>query len=94
MKTPLIEALQSVCVASGAGPDVTRAIIRAARGDKPPADSTIKTREAAALLDVHPKSVLRYARKGLLHPIRRSPRALRWRKSEVEHLATRGMSND
>lgn len=90
MTTPLIEALQSVCVASGAGPDVTRAVLRAARGDKLPADATLKTREAARILECHPKSVLRYARRGLLHPIRRSPRALRWRKSEIEALAFKG----
>lgn len=73
------------------GPDTVRAVLRALHGEsRPRTELTIKTREAAALLDVHPKSVLRYARRGLLHPIRRSARAIRWRKSEVEALASEG----
>ncbi len=50
-------------------------------------DELITTKAAAALLECHAKSVFRYRRRGQLHPIRRSPRCIRWRKSEVEALA-------
>lgn len=92
MQTGLIDALQGLCRATNTEPETTRRILAAAKGERPARDDLIKTRAAAEILDCHPKSVFRYARRGLLHPIRRSPRALRWRKSEVERLATEGAS--
>ena len=53
-------------------------------------DALIKTREAAEILGTHPKSLFRYRKQGLLHSVKRSPRCIRWRKSEVETLANGG----
>ena len=63
-------------------------IIAAAQGEQSDsAEKYLRTGEAAAALECHPRSVFRYAARGLLHPVRRSARAIRWRKSEVERLA-------
>ena len=88
MKTKEVEALKCFLQAVGATPDEAREIIRAAGDkDKPVPDKLILTREAAAILECHPKTVFRYRRRGLLNPIRRSARCIRWRESEVRRLA-------
>lgn len=88
MKTPLVAALESVCKATNTEPERTARIIAAAQGEQSDsAEKYLRTGEAAAALECHPRSVFRYAARGLLHPVRRSARAIRWRKSEVERLA-------
>ena len=89
MKTPLVTAIEGLCKAANTEPDRMARIIAAAQGSAPEtAEEYLKTREAAVALDCHPKSVFRYAARGLLHPVRRSKRSIRWRKSEVALLAT------
>lgn len=91
MKTPELESLKSYLRAVGASPDDARAIMGAAtHADKTPADKLLLTREAAAILECHPKTVFRYRRRGLLNPVRRSSRCIRWRESEVRKLAYAG----
>ena len=90
MRAALLNALKGICTAVGTEPDTTARILAAAKGPAPIKEKLLRTREAAALLDCHAKSVHRYAARGLLHPIRRSPRAIRWRRSEVERLALEG----
>ena len=91
MKAPELEALKSLLRAVEASPDEARAIMGAATGaEKQPADKLLLTREAAALLECHPKTVFRYRRRGLLNPVRRSSRCIRWRESEVRKLAFGG----
>ena len=91
MKTPEIESLKSYLRAVGANPEDARAILGAAtKADKEPADRLLLTRDSAAILECHPKTVFRYARRGLLHPVRRSARCIRWRESEVRRLAFEG----
>ncbi|MEI7880319.1 MAG: helix-turn-helix domain-containing protein [bacterium] len=88
MKAKEVEALKSFLQAVGASPEEVRVIIRAADNkDKAPIDKLILTREAAAILECHPKTVFRYRRRGLLNPVRRSARCIRWRESEVRRLA-------
>ena len=55
------------------------------------AERLLKTREVAAIWDCHPKSVLRYATRGLIKPVRRSRRCLRWKLSDVERIAQEGI---
>lgn len=91
MQAPQLEALKSLLRAVGATSDEARAIMGAATGaSAAPADKLILTREAAALLECHPKTVFRYRRRGLLNPVRRSSRCIRWRESEVRKLAFGG----
>jgi hypothetical protein len=52
----------------------------------------LKTREAAAVLGHHPKHVLHLGRSGVLHPVRRSKRCLRWKESEVRRFAIEGLA--
>lgn len=88
MSTKELEALKSFLQAVGTPPDEVRTIIRAAGdSEKPAPDKLILTREAAAILGCHPKTVFRYRRRGLLNPVRRSARCIRWRDSEVRRLA-------
>lgn len=65
------------------------AILKAARGpDSRPRPGTIK--QAAEILGTHPRTIQRYAKSGLLHAIRITPRRIRYDLNEVEQLATRG----
>lgn len=87
----LVAAIKSVALAAGAD-EATIARLTAAAQEKPSAaqESYMRTREVAIALDCHPKSVFRYARRGLLHAVKRSARSVRWRKSEVDRLMTGG----
>ena len=88
MKTPLLAAIESLCRATNTEPVRMERILAAARGTAAEqAERYLKTREAAAVLECHVRSVFRYAERGLLHPVRRSSRAIRWKASEVERLA-------
>lgn len=92
MNENLIEALQSVCRATGAPPEITKRIVAAAKGTEATAkDKAVTTRAAAGVLECSTKTVYRLAARGLLNPIRRSSRCVRWRLSEVERLALRGV---
>ena len=46
--------------------------------------------DAAEILEVHPESIKRYARRGLLHPIRITARRVRYDLDECERLANYG----
>jgi hypothetical protein len=46
--------------------------------------------DAAAILGLHPESVKRYARRGLLHPIKITSRRVRYDLAECERLANYG----
>lgn len=82
MKTPLAIALEAVCRLANLEPERTARILAAAEGDKKPAvDKLLNTRQAAAVLGCHPKTLLGYGLSGRLHPIRRSSRLIRWRQS-------------
>lgn len=92
MKAPEVESLKSYLKAVGTSPEDARAIMGAAtKADKKLADKLLLTRAAAGVLECHPKTVFRYARRGLLHPVRRSARCVRWRESEVIRLAFFGV---
>ena len=88
MKTPLIVALEGLLAATNVEPERAQRILAAAKDSAAEvAEEYWKTRQAAAALDIHPKSIWRYANRGLLNPVKRSARSTRWRKSEVMKLA-------
>jgi hypothetical protein len=62
--------------------------LRAENSDRKPRPGTIK--QAAAILEVHPVTVRRYAQTGLLTPIRITSRKVRYDLNQVEALALRG----
>lgn len=47
--------------------------------------------EAASILSCHRKTLFRYAKKGILHPIYHNARKVRFDKYEVVRLATKGV---
>jgi hypothetical protein len=64
------------------------AINAAALGTDKPRPGTI--RQAAAIGECTPRTVQRYAGRGLLHPIKITPRRVRYDLNEVERLFTMG----
>ncbi|MDF7826849.1 MerR family DNA-binding transcriptional regulator [Pontiellaceae bacterium B12227] len=68
--------------------DILKQLKVVMRGKKP-RPGTIK--QAAELLDVQPITIRRYAKAGLLHPIRITARKIRYDLNEVEELATSGI---
>ena len=71
-----------------APPERRDAILRAAVGTDRPRPGT--KRQAAEIGQCHPRTLDRYARVGLLHPIKISPRRVRFDLNEVERLFTHG----
>lgn len=51
-------------------------------------------RQAAEILQCHPKTVYRYVSRGALRPIRLSSRKVRFDLEEVESFATNGVAAD
>lgn len=90
MSAGLKEAVELALKMGNASPEEARRVRAALQGGAPTREKMLNTRAAADALDVHPKTVLTYARRGLLHPVRRSARHLRFRASEVERLALEG----
>ena len=66
--------------------------LRAPSSSRKPRPGTIK--QAAAILEVHPVTVRRYANAGLLTPIRITARKVRYDLNEVEDLALSGCHID
>ena len=64
------------------------AIMHAARGAERPRPVT--KRQAAEIGGCHPRTLDRYAAQGLLHPIKISPRRVRYDANEVTRLFTQG----
>ena len=88
MKSPLIVALEGLLTATNVEPERAQRIIAAAKDSAvETAEEYLRTRDAARALDIHPKSIWRYARRGVLTPCKRSARSTRWKKSEIMRLA-------
>lgn len=87
MKTPLAVAIEAVCRLANLEPERTARILAAAEGEKKLInDKLLTTKQAAAILGCHPKTLLGYGLSGRLHPVRRSSRLIRWRQSEIEKM--------
>lgn len=80
-------ALKTFLRAIAIPPEIESRILNAGKESAPVADILIKTREAAEALGCHRQTLFRYRQRGLLHSVQRSPRCIRWRKSEVVALA-------
>lgn len=87
MKTPLTIALEAVYRLANLEPERTARILAAAEGEKKPVvEKLLTTKQVAEILGCCVASVLRYAKRGRLHPVRRSKRLIRWRQSEVDRM--------
>jgi predicted DNA-binding transcriptional regulator AlpA len=56
--------------------------------------NTLKTKDAAELLGISKRTLLRYANKGLISPRRLSKRNFRWLRSDLEHLLNKSKVGD
>lgn len=92
MKQTTLELIKNVLatdetVKSSEFQNILKQLKTTGAGSKP-RPGTIK--QAAAILDVHPVTVRRYAQAGLLNPIRITKRKVRYDLNEVEKLALDG----
>ena len=69
---------------------VRRAAVLRAAQEQTAKPRPVGIREVARVLGCHPKTVQRYVKRQLLHPIRITARRVRYDLNEVEALATRG----
>jgi len=53
--------------------------------------SLITTKQAASILDVSTVTLRKYAKKGLLKPIRYTARRIRWDRDEIELFKSQGV---
>ena len=90
MTKELKNAIELALQAGRATPEERRRILDAVQADGPVRDRLLTTKSAADVLQVHPKTVFEYERRGQLHAVRRSCRHIRWKASEVERLAMTG----
>ena len=94
MKPEHLAAIKSLLRALSIESERQARILAACRDGAEVSDAMITTRAAAGLLGVHPKTVFRYRARGLLRPVVRSARCIRWRQSEVAALANGGPGDD
>lgn len=90
MTKELKQAIELALQAGRATPDERRRVLDAVQAAGPVRDRLLTTRSAADVLQVHPKTVFQYEKRGLIHAVRRSCRHIRWKASEVERLAMTG----
>jgi excisionase family DNA binding protein len=57
-------------------------------------EDTLKTKEAAELLGISKRTLLRYSSKGLISPYRLSKRNFRWLRSDLEELLNKSKGDD
>jgi hypothetical protein len=54
----------------------------------------ITTQQSCEIIKVHPVTLRRYAKLGLLHPIRHTARRIRWDRNEIERFACEGVATE
>jgi hypothetical protein len=64
---------------------------RIADAVKPRRRKLLTTREAASIFNACPETLRRYAKRGLLHPVRYNARRLRWDADELETFLSQGV---
>ncbi len=94
MNTETFTTLHTILKADSSVPDEQRDTILKACRQAAPRKRLGTVREAAAILAVHPRTLQRWGRRGLLTPVRITPRRQRWDLDEVERLATEGVCNE
>ena len=55
-------------------------------------DALLRTREAATLLAVHPRTLRRLVLLGALDQVKIGPRAIRYRRSDIRHIQQFGVT--
>ncbi len=77
-------------VFNDATPEELKRILKAAKEPTPKKQIMLTRKEVAARLGVHTETIKRYGRKGLLHPVRFTARAVRYSEAEVLNFMQTG----
>lgn len=88
LKPGTIAAIQTLMRADGCPLEETESFFRAIRNPVRPRMGTV--RQAAAILQVHPRTVARYGRQGLLRTVKYTCRRVRYDLNAVERFAQEG----
>ncbi|MBU0676920.1 MAG: helix-turn-helix domain-containing protein [Verrucomicrobia bacterium] len=91
MKTETKTTIETILNADGSLSDSEREVITKALAGGNTRRRMGTARQAAEILGVHPRTVHRYARMGLLHPARQTARRIRFDLEEVSRLSTEGV---
>ena len=89
LKPETIAAIKTLMRADGCPPEETESFFRAVRNPARPRKMGT-ARQAAEIIQCHPRTVQRYARRGLIHAIKYSCRRVRFDLNEVERFAQEG----
>lgn len=91
MKTETLTLIQTVISADQTATDAQlKAVLSACR--QPSSNKRLGTvRQAAMIMECHPRTIQRYVRMGLLNQIRITQRKIRYDLCQVERLATEGV---
>ena len=87
-----VEALAATMTALSLPGDIRARVLRVINGTSESSERLLTTRQAAAVLEHRPMTLVKFGRMGVLHPVRRSKRCLRWRESEVRRFAAEGVA--
>ena len=92
MKAEILQSIEALLRADNTVPVEQREEVLRACSRKSPARPKLGgVKQASAVLGCHPKTIYRYVRQGLLHPVRYSQRKVRFDLNEVEAFATNGL---
>jgi len=89
LNSKTFELIKTLLCADGCSAEEAEAFVRTARHPiTRPRMGTVH--QAAEILQVHPRTLARYARRGLLHAVKYSCRRVRFDLGEVERFAQEG----
>lgn len=95
MQAETLTTLRTIIKSDPSVPEDQREhILKACRQATPRKKRLGTVREAAAMFTppVHPRTIQRWGRRGLLTPIKITARRVRWDLDQVEELATEGVA--
>jgi hypothetical protein len=93
MKTATLTTIRSILYADGSlAPEEVDAAVNRMTKPIPSKRKQVTVKRAAEILQVHPKTVQRYAAEGKLSRIVHSPRKIRYDLEEVERFAAEGIN--
>jgi hypothetical protein len=93
MQSATIETISRILAADpNTTPEQAKAVLAACESKQSKRRLGTKV-DAALILGLHPESIKRYARKGLLHPVRITSRRVRYDLDEVQRLRDYGVES-
>ena len=94
VKDEVINAIRLLLDSPGVSEPERQAVLHACRSGAPVKTiQLVSLKRAAEILQVHPKSIRRYTKQGLLRPIKYSKRRVRYDLVDVETFAARGIQD-